>query len=84
MILGIDFGDSRTGFAVSDPGNSLARTLETFAAKGMEKVKTRAIELAKEHTDTIMPGYTHLQKAQPVTLSAIPPGFSAQIRPIMC
>lgn len=49
MILGIDFGDSRTGFAVSDSGNSLARTLETFAAKGMEKVKTRAIELAKEH-----------------------------------
>lgn len=26
-------------------------------------------ELAKEHTDTIMPGYTHLQKAQPVTLA---------------
>ncbi len=26
-------------------------------------------DLAKEHTDTIMPGYTHLQKAQPVTFS---------------
>lgn len=25
--------------------------------------------LAKEHTDTIMPGYTHLQKAQPITLA---------------
>ena len=27
------------------------------------------VELAKEHTETIMPGYTHLQKAQPVTFA---------------
>ncbi len=27
------------------------------------------ISLAKEHTKTIMPGYTHLQKAQPVTFA---------------
>lgn len=27
------------------------------------------LSLAKEHTDTIMPGYTHLQKAQPITLA---------------
>ena len=27
------------------------------------------VELAKEHIDTIMPGYTHLQKAQPITLA---------------
>jgi len=26
------------------------------------------LNLAKEHIDTIMPGYTHLQKAQPITL----------------
>ncbi len=26
-------------------------------------------ELAKQHVDTIMPGYTHLQKAQPVTFA---------------
>lgn len=26
------------------------------------------LALAKEHLDTIMPGYTHLQKAQPITL----------------
>lgn len=25
--------------------------------------------LAKKHTDTVMPGYTHLQRAQPVTLA---------------
>lgn len=27
------------------------------------------VELAKQHTDTIMPGYTHLQKAQPITFA---------------
>lgn len=26
------------------------------------------LKLASEHTETIMPGYTHLQKAQPITL----------------
>ncbi len=27
------------------------------------------VQLASEHLDTIMPGYTHLQRAQPITLS---------------
>jgi len=27
------------------------------------------LDLSKKHTDTIMPGYTHLQKAQPVTFA---------------
>ena len=27
------------------------------------------LELAEKHTDTIMPGYTHLQRAQPVTFA---------------
>ncbi|MGN0576111.1 MAG: argininosuccinate lyase [Ruminococcus sp.] len=35
-------------------------------------VKTLAVTLlnmAKEHTETIMPGYTHLQRAQPITFA---------------
>ncbi len=27
------------------------------------------LDMSKEHTDTIMPGYTHLQKAQPITFA---------------
>ncbi|MDD4803391.1 MAG: argininosuccinate lyase [Syntrophomonas sp.] len=27
------------------------------------------LKLAREHTDTIMPGYTHMQRAQPITLA---------------
>ncbi len=48
MILGIDFGDSRTGFASSDPLGLTASTIETFKEKNMKKVALRAAELAKE------------------------------------
>ena len=34
----------------------------------LEKLLTLLLSLAKQHTLTVMPGYTHLQKAQPVTL----------------
>ncbi len=30
---------------------------------------TTLVDLASEHTETIMPGYTHLQKAQPITFA---------------
>lgn len=35
----------------------------------LKSLETSIVSLAKDHTDTIMPGYTHLQKAQPVTLA---------------
>ncbi len=34
----------------------------------LEDLKSRLITLAREHFNTIMPGYTHLQQAQPITL----------------
>ena len=49
MILGIDFGDSRTGFAVSDSSGLLARTLETYTQKDMKKVAEYAAELSETH-----------------------------------
>lgn len=58
MILGIDLGKSRTGFAVSDASGFLARTVETFAEKNILKVKDRAVELAKElGAEKIVLGY---------------------------
>lgn len=37
---------------------------------GMVKsLMSALVSIAKEHTDTIMPGYTHLQKAQPISFS---------------
>ena len=39
----------------------------------VERILTELLEalekLAKEHVETVMPGYTHLQRAQPVTLA---------------
>jgi argininosuccinate lyase len=38
----------------------------------IEKIKAfrlALIEMAKQHLDTVMPGYTHLQRAQPITLA---------------
>lgn len=35
----------------------------------IKKLQIVLLNLSKIHIDTIMPGYTHLQKAQPVTLS---------------
>ncbi len=37
--------------------------------KEVEALKATLLDLAEEHLHTIMPGYTHLQKAQPVTLA---------------
>ena len=33
------------------------------------KLVNTLIAMAKDHTETVMPGYTHLQRAQPVTLA---------------
>ena len=35
----------------------------------LKKLLSALVELAKQHTGTIMPGFTHLQKAQPITLA---------------
>lgn len=48
MILGIDYGASRTGLAISENG-LIAATLETFAEKNMNKVAEHAAELVSKH-----------------------------------
>lgn len=37
--------------------------------KDVETLKSSILEIAEANLDTIMPGYTHLQKAQPITLA---------------
>ena len=37
--------------------------------KTLQALTDTLVTLAKKHTDTVMPGYTHLQRAQPVTLA---------------
>ncbi len=47
MILGVDFGDSRTGYATSDALGFSAHTLETYSEKNAKKVAEHTAELAK-------------------------------------
>ncbi len=46
MILGVDFGDSRTGYAVSDALGFAAHTLEVYSEKNMLKVAEHTAHLA--------------------------------------
>ncbi|MCI5892897.1 MAG: Holliday junction resolvase RuvX [Clostridiales bacterium] len=47
-ILGIDFGDSRTGFAISDELGFGASTLDNFKSHSIIKVADYAAQLAEE------------------------------------
>lgn len=38
-------------------------------AKDIENLKSAILDIAEKNLETIMPGYTHLQKAQPITLA---------------
>ena len=46
-LLGVDFGDSRTGLAVSDPMRNLASGRETVKAVGLENTARLVAEYAK-------------------------------------
>ena len=39
------------------------------ARRGLGELQAVLIERAREHVDTVLPGYTHLQRAQPVRLA---------------
>jgi argininosuccinate lyase len=43
------------------------RTVADDAIAGIQKLQLAILDLAEQHADTIMPGFTHLQVAQPVT-----------------
>lgn len=57
-ILGVDFGDSRTGYAISDPLGFGATTLPACKEKNMVKVADYTAALAKEQgAERIVLGY---------------------------
>ena len=51
-ILSVDFGDSRTGLAVSDPSRFLASGIGTVSPGGIEKTANKVAEIAKEQKAT--------------------------------
>lgn len=48
-LLGVDYGDVRTGVALSDPTGSLASGLTLITSPNAEYVAKRLASLAKEH-----------------------------------
>lgn len=58
-ILGIDYGDARTGFAITDALNITAQGLETINNNGNDKVILKKIDelLEKYEISTIVIGY---------------------------
>ncbi len=51
-ILAVDFGDTRTGLAVSDPSRFLASGLGTVSPGGIEKTAQKVAEVAMEQRVT--------------------------------
>ncbi len=47
-ILGVDFGDARTGLAVSDPSRLLASGIGMVSPGGIEKTADAVAEIARE------------------------------------
>ena len=47
-ILGVDFGDTRTGLAVSDPSRFLASAIGTISPGGIEKTARKVADGATE------------------------------------
>lgn len=57
-ILGVDFGDSRTGYAISDVLGFSANVLEAFKCKSVKGVAEYTVVLAKEKgAEKIVLGY---------------------------
>ncbi len=59
-------GRSRNDQVATDVRLWLRATTDDVLA-GIKSLQTSVLDLAEQHVDTIMPGFTHLQVAQPVT-----------------
>ena len=59
-------GRSRNDQVATDVRLWLRATVDDVLA-GIRKLQLSVLDLAEQHADTIMPGFTHLQVAQPVT-----------------
>ena len=63
-ILGIDYGDSRTGFAITDELNITVQGLETVTSNGNDKILLKKIDeyLESYEIDTIVVGMPYNMK----------------------
>lgn len=71
--IGPDAGRLHTGRSRNDQvATDLAlylRDASQAAQRGLLELRRVLVALSREHIDTVLPGYTHLQRAQPVRLA---------------
>ena len=60
-------GRSRNDQVATDFRLWVMDAIDEFARWCSTRFKRRCVEQAEEHVDTVMPGYTHMQPAQPIT-----------------
>ena len=48
-ILGVDYGDSRIGLALSDPNKIIASPFKTIKNKGFDKTKKKIFDIIREN-----------------------------------
>ena len=48
-ILGVDYGDSRIGLALSDPNKIIASPFKTIINKGFDKTKKEIFDIIREN-----------------------------------
>jgi argininosuccinate lyase len=72
-MIGDTAGKLHTGRSRND---QVATDMRLFALQALDALITQVIELqtqlldkAREHVSTLMPGYTHVQRAQPITFA---------------
>ena len=72
-LIGVTAGKLHTGRSRND---QVATGFRLWIKKGVKNLSNQIIELQKilikvseDNTETIMPGYTHLQRAQPISLA---------------
>ena len=73
-ILGVDFGDTRTGIAVSDPSRLLASGLGYVSPGGIEKCADAVAEIAREQ------GVAAIVVGLPVNMDGSEGGRAARCR----
>lgn len=73
-LLGVDFGDTRTGIAVSDPSRLLASGIGYVSPGGIEKCADAVAEIAKEQ------GVSAIVVGLPVNMDGSEGGRAARCR----
>ena len=63
----LNTGRSRNDQVATDVRLYLSDEIDSAIAPELKRLQTALIELAEREADTIMPGFTHLQTAQPIT-----------------